>query len=336
MATFTVTPRLESRLLKGLEALGEDVARIHESVLKLSDFYLERPAAPTPWDMPYALPATLAYFMPLNFARGMAVFRELERFVPSDAIREIWDFGSGLGTTHWVLEEQDWLTPRALRHIEISRRAAAFHDDLAAMAPARWKSLGQTAARPGSGALAVFSYSFLEMPGVDVSAFDHLLILEPSTRERGRALMAKRAELLAAGYEALAPCTHAGDCPLLVHSPRDWCHQRIHFEAPEWWLEMESHLPMRNRTLTFSYLLLSRAVRDQKWRGATRVIGDTLAEKGKTRQMVCRGPEREFFTWLHKLGEPPHIPHGALVADLGVFEKKSDELRVSPAVSWAE
>ncbi len=164
----------------------------------------------------------------------------------------------------------------------------------------------------------------------DLRQFDHWLILEPSTRERGRALMEWRSKFIAEGFEALAPCTHAEACPLLVNSPRDWCHMRFHFDGPAWWREIENHLPMKNNTLTYSYLLASRTARDPRYRGAIRVIGDTLPEKGKTRQMICRGPEREFFSWLHKNGEPPSIPHGALVRDPGPFEVKGGELRIGP------
>lgn len=303
-------------------------------VKKLSDYYLIAPGSATPWDKDYALPATLAYFMPLNAVRLAEVFREAKRFLPQESISEIWDFGSGLGTTQWVLEDQDWLEPRPLYSIEISPQASRVHQQIQDLG-AKWKSEPKRSATPKPGALAVFSYSFLEMQKAlpDLKAFDHWLILEPSTRERGRALMEWRSHFIAAGVEPLAPCTHNMACPLLIHSPRDWCHMRVHFEGPVWWQEIEEHLPMKNRTLTYSYLLASKTVRDTKFRGAARVIGDTLAEKGKTRQMICRGPEREFFSWLHKNGEPPFIPHGSLVKDFGTPEIKGGELRVGP-LSW--
>jgi len=94
-------------------------------------------------------------------------------------------------------------------------------------------------------------------------------------------------------------------------------------------------LPMKNHTLTYSYLLMSRSVKDTKWRGAARVIGDTLPENGKTRQMICRGPQREFVSWLHRYGEPPHIPHGALVSGTENCETKGQELRAKPdTLKW--
>lgn len=300
------------------------------SIMRLSDYYLENPGSSTPWSEPWALPATLAYFMPLNSIRMSRAFQEVERFIPADKISEIWDFGSGLGTTHWVLEEQEWLTPKPLFSIEQSREAERHHQQLQNSGAANWKSEPKRDARPKAGALAVFSYSFLEMQKAlpKLEAFDHWLIVEPSTRECGRALMEWRSKFIAAGFEPLAPCTHSHDCPLLVHSPRDWCHHRVHFEQPEWFKEIENHLPMKNHTLTFSYLLLSKTVRDEKWRDAVRVIGDTLEEKGKTRQLVCRGPQREFFSWLHRNGPAPHIPHGTLMRIPDDVEVKSSEIRL--------
>jgi len=332
-----LSPRFEELLRAGLAhfAPHDDARALAAHIKKLSDFYLIAPGSATPWDKDYALPATLAYFMPLNGVRLASGFREAERLIPAGEISEIWDFGAGLGTTQWILEDQDWLETRPLYSLEVSPRAARAHDELQALGRGRWKSEARRTASPRRGALAVFSYSFLEMqnalPALD--AFDHWLILEPSTRERGRALMEWRQRFIVEGIEPLAPCTHSAACPLLSHSPRDWCHMRIHFEGPRWWQEIEDHLPMKNRTLTYSYLLASRTVRDDQWRGAARVIGDTLPEKGKTRQMICRGPEREFFSWLHKNGEPPLIPHGTLVKNLGNPEIKGGELRVGP-VEW--
>jgi ribosomal protein RSM22 (predicted rRNA methylase) len=333
-----LSPRFEALLRSSLAhyAPGALARELSSHIKKLSDFYLIAPGAATPWDKDYALPATLAYFMPLNGARMNSVFREAARFLPPDSISEIWDFGAGLGTTQWILEDQAWLSPRPLYSLEISPRAAKVHQELQDLnSGGRWHSEARRSASPKPGALAVFSYSFLEMqkslPAMDT--FDHWLILEPSTRECGRALMEWRQRFVTAGFEPLAPCTHSLGCPLLTHSPRDWCHQRMHFEGPDWWQEIEDFLPMKNRTLTYSYLVLSKTVRDSRWRSAARVIGDTLPEKGKTRQLICRGPEREFFSWLHKNIDPPVIPHGALVREIGTPEIKGGELRVGP-VDW--
>ncbi len=335
----TLTPRFERLLQSALETQVFSVSRPSElasAILSLSNFYMNQPGTRTPWSQKFTVPATLAYFMPLNYVRLARAFHEVQRFIHNDQISEIWDFGSGLGTTQWVLEDLEFLTPKPFFAQEVSQRAQVVHRDLANLYGGRWTAGQVPARKPATGSLAVFSYSFLEMQSQlpHLEDFDHWLILEPSTRDCGRALMQWRSTFLENGLMPLAPCTHSQPCPLLVHSNRDWCHHRTHFAAPEWWLKIEEHLPMRNRTLTYSYLLLSRTSVDQKWRGATRVIGDTLEERGKTRQMVCRGQDREFLSWLHKHGEAPNIPHGALIEDLGAPEIKGGELRVAHNVKW--
>ncbi|MFN9066725.1 MAG: hypothetical protein ACK5V3_05815, partial [Bdellovibrionales bacterium] len=58
-----------------------------------------------------------------------------------------------------------------------------------------------------------------------------------------------------------------------------------------------------------------------------RLTGDQLFEKGKTRQLICRGPEREFLAWMNRDGEAPTLARGDRVI-LEKFEQKSNELRV--------
>lgn len=327
----TLPPRFEN-LVRAFAGHGHQAAA---AVLNLSDYYAQNPGAPTPWSEPFARPAYLAYYTPLNFVRLNAAFAEACRFLP--AVSSVWDFGSGSGATQWVLEEQDHFAPVEFHCQEHSPQAVALHKELLARYEnPRWQPRFNERVNPGPGALAVFSYSFLETrtPLAILEKFDHLLIVEPSTREMGRALMSSRNDLIAKNYQPLAPCTHSLACPLLTHSQKDWCHTRVHFDAPEWWLEIENFLPMKNRTLTYSYLLMSRAVTDSKWRGHARVIGDTLFEKGKTRQLMCRGSEREFLAWLNKKGEAPVIPNGALIDSLDGAELKSGEVRPTGPVTW--
>ncbi|MGZ3723854.1 MAG: small ribosomal subunit Rsm22 family protein [Bdellovibrionales bacterium] len=340
MPVHSLTPEFEQQILKALTSLAVDLKEpraLAAQVKQLSDFYVSRAGEPTPWDQPFAVPAYLAYFQTLNFVRLRAAFQEVKRFLPMDSFAQIWDYGSGSGTTQWVLESEPSIAPRALFAIESSKRAAELHREFGEGAGGKWVPQFSKGAQPGAKAFAVFSYSFLEMQNQlpDLQAFDHLLIVEPSTREGGRDLMAWRAKLMEGGFTPLAPCTHSEPCPLLTQSSKDWCHMRIHFSAPAWFERLEEFLPMKNRTLTYSYLLMSRTVGDVKWRGSARAIGDTLEENGKTRQMICRGPNREFLSWLHRFGEPPEIPHGALVSGVDDAEEKSGELRAKPdSLAW--
>lgn len=308
-------------------------------VLTLSDFFLEHPGQHTPWNAAGTRSAYAAYYLPLNYARLRAVFAEVARTLPADAVSEVWDYGSGPGTTQWALEDSAWLPARPLHCFERAREAIALHEELLGAAETRFKPSFARGGRPRPGALATFSYSFLEMVGdlPDLEAFDHLLIVEPSTRACGRQLMEWRGRLLGRGFHVLAPCTHALACPLLVGSARDWCHMRVGFDGPAWWDDLERELPMKNRTLTYSYLLMSRTARVSR-EGVARVIGDTLREKGRARQMICRRDVREFVSWQKRDGEPPVIPHGALLSGVETCEVKGGELRAGPGsrLEWSD
>ncbi len=332
--TFSLSPQLE-KLFSG-PIVGRELSELSKDIIRLSDFYINRQGARTPWTEAHVLRAYCAYFLPLNVARLKSVFKEVRRFIKPELISEVWDFGSGIGATHWSLEEEEWLPPKELICVEIDREAIRLHQQLAQKFPARWSPEWNRQARPKPGALGVFSFSFIEMHShlPNLNEFSHLLFIEPSFRDTGRTLMEWRQRLIDAGYAALAPCTHSQTCPLLKHSSRDWCHARIHFQGSKTWSQLEALLPMKNKTLTFSYLLMSRDAKGPDWRGAIRVIGDTLYEKGKVRQMICRGTEREFFSWLKRDGEPPAIPNGALIRDPGHCEVKGNEVRPYGILRW--
>lgn len=328
---FQLPPAFEQRLVS---VLGEtSPSALANQVLKLSDHFTQKVGERTPWRETFAREAYLAYFLPLNFVRLTAALREVERFLDWNCVSEVWDIGSGTGATHFALEDATNLPAKSFFNVEVAPEAIEIHKRLIEAGPKpRFKPEYRDQIEPSPSALGIFSYAFVETrtPLELLSKFEHLLIVEPSVREVGRTLMELRAKLIAEGWSPLAPCTHAEGCPLLLHSQKDWCHMRVHYSAPQWWDEMEAHLPMKNRTLTYSYLLVSRTQKDSKWRGEVRVIGDTLPEKGKTRQLMCRGSQREFLSWLHKQGEPPYIPHGALIAGLNNVETKGAEVRPPP------
>ena len=91
--------------------------------------------------------------------------------------------------------------------------------------------------------------------------------------------------------------------------------------------KMEEQLPMKNRTLTTSYLLMRKTPAQPIH--AARVVGDQLKEKGKDRQMICRGTDREFLAWMHKTGLKQEIPRGVLIEIPEGLQKVSNELRVT-------
>lgn len=287
--------------------------RLAEDVLHLSDFYIHNPQAPTPWDQSWAQRALLTYYWPLNTIRLQKVLDELKAVNFFSEIENFVDFGAGPGTASWLLK--DLKIP--VTALEVSPVPQKWFPEL------NWSQKSNFR----KNTCVIFSYALTELNDLpeETKNCDSLLIIEPSTQADGRRLMELRKKLLSQGYSVWAPCSHQEACPQLEMSKTDWCHDRAHFQAPQWFVDIEKYLPMKNKTLTMSYL----AVKKQKpsppsW---ARLTGDSMKEKGKTRQMICRGPQREFLAWMHRDGEPPEYFRGERVV-LESFEPKSNELRV--------
>jgi hypothetical protein len=312
---------IEAELSKRGKSLRRSKA-LAQDVLRLSSYYTQNPDAESPWAETWAQSASLAYFFPLNYSRASAVAYEALRLGFLADLTNVVDFGSGMGSA--LLAFRDTITMPLLNYLalDISSEALELGQILARvreLGPIRTtlntaNPLSSHKALPASSinnnaffnaankTLVLASYALTELDAVPEWWYDAeaLAIIEPSTHEDGRRLMKLRAELVARGYHIWAPCTHMGECPLLERSEKDWCHDRIRFEPPgPWWNSLEQELPMKNRTLTFSYLLARKSIAPpESQKNLSRVTGDRLEEKGKIRQSICRGGTREFLTWF--------------------------------------
>ncbi|MBX3018708.1 MAG: hypothetical protein KF767_12515 [Bdellovibrionaceae bacterium] len=307
-----------------------DQRALASDILKMSDFYANEPEGMTPWFEPWCQRAQLAYFLPLNVLRLRRVIREGLRVGFFNGIRSSVDFGAGLGALDFAgqlenpLQNPSWRRPH---EIEISPVAQKIR---ARLAPAYETSIEGPEREMD---LFMSSYALTELIELDAAEFlersPNLLIIEPSTRDDGRRLSEFRDRLIEAGAHAWAPCTHQGRCPLILNSATDWCHDRVLIEGPEdvpWREALERYMPIKNRTLTMSYLYISLR-KPPELTGYARLTGDALVEKGKTRQLFCRGEAREFLAWMHRHGEPELHPRGELVR-IPPGEQKSNELRI--------
>lgn len=341
------------RLAASLNQIGYDFEKtsaLASAIKQLSDFYLANPEGETPWEKPWAQAAYLAYFFPLNYLRVAAVISEGKRLGFFDTLTGLIDFGSGVGTVGLAFAD---LLPghfRTAMAIERSALAVKWHKTLRESADqTKWLWASKyDASHDGSHhretsaeaerRLTAFSYSLTELNQLPLWAKTGtaLMLIEPATHQDSRRLLSWRTDLTQSGWFAWAPCTHQRACPLLTESARDWCHDRIQVSLPPWMEEVESFLPMKNPTLAFSYLLLRRDPPPQALGALARLTGDLRKEKGASRQMVCRGPEREFLSWQHRFGEPPEYPRGALVRLPEQMAKKSNELRPNPeqSIEW--
>lgn len=304
-----------------------------KEVTTLSDLYLKKHSELfNIWQSEGLLSAYLNYFFTLNWLRLKFVIQQGLNDQFFDGLTDVVEFGSGPGTFHLAAVEAS-LPIANFNFIEIAEPAKTCHHEFAEQlqlmrTPLKWSHQAPTNIAPH--ALAVFSYSLNEISDLPawVDKCEALLIAEPATQTQARALQKLRDQLIERGWHVWAPCTHQQKCPLLQHSERDWCHARLHISPPKEFVELEKHLPMKNETVTVSYLLARKDRPNPRANHKARLIGDTLFERGKVRQALCRGSQREFASWLTRNGEPELLENGARVLLPENVETRGNEIRL--------
>lgn len=313
-----------------------NLSQLAADILKLSDFFIHNPELLTPWSENFCQNAYRNYFLPLNFIRAenitqrglqIGFFKDFETTI---------DWGSGPGTASLAIAANKILNSQIKKQLLIEKSETALkvfsdlQNKLIHPTTTTELSLKNLNCNPEKS-LLIFSYSLTEMKSLPANwnQFEGIMILEPATRQDGRKLLELRSQLITEGYTLWAPCTHQFACPLLTQSKTDWCHDRFSVHAPEWFLKLEDHLPMRNRTVTSSYLLARKEKSPFDFSNKARLTGDSQTENGKTKQLVCRSSEREFLVWMHRNKKVQTLPRGELVEMPHDLLPKSNELRVT-------
>lgn len=321
-----------------LESPTEKLQFVADSVLRLSDYYIQNPDRETPWNEKYCQVAYRHYFLPLNFIRNQKVIQRGLEVGFFEGLSSFTDWGCGPATASLALVHTPELKPQIKKQIlfdhsvTVLKAFSDLHSHLNSPQSLTQLNLNSTASTDSS--CLVFSYSLTELDALPSGWDRHeaLMILEPSTTQDSRRLMQWRQTLLQHGYHIWAPCTHHESCPLLIHSQHDWCHDRALVDAPEWFMQLEQLLPMKNRTVTTSYILARKTAASSNLKEKARLTGDSMEEKGKTRQLVCRSDKREFLTWMHRTLEPQTLPRGDLIEVHTDVEEKSNELRLKKPI----
>ncbi len=192
-------------LLKKKFSVGlEDHRALAQAVLQLSDYFIANPGGVTPWQERWCQIAYLAYYMPLNTARMSAVLAEGKRFGFFAADEHLLDFGAGLGSTSWAART---LLPHAnVTEWEPDAVARDLARDLRAAGGLPEREQLATLPEAGKFPTWVFSYSLIESGGTALKLpkgaqkSERLVLMEPSTREQGRALQKLRSNLLNNGF----------------------------------------------------------------------------------------------------------------------------------------
>ena len=318
--------------------LYKDSEQIAKAVLRMSDFYIASEWQATPWHESWAQIAQLAYYLPLNFIRNLAVLEALKRneFFKHHTELNIHEYGSGLGPSQLALDYLDLYSQSFAKNYfsnEISPQAQNLSKafDLKNI---KTDFISSFEKKNCSDSLALFSYSLTEYENLPMEFWDYAahIIIEPANQSDSIRLKKIREQALQQGYYAWAPCTHQQTCPLLNKNDKvkitDWCHDKVEFEQNQFFKNIEAHLPIKNLFISFSYLVLSKKTPNYAPE-MVRIVGDLMNEKGKSRQLICRGPEREFLSWIHSKHEVQEIARGQRLFIPPDFEKKSNEIRMT-------
>lgn len=342
---------LSPNLIHLLEEIWINPRKRATDIKRMSDFYIDNPQAETPWQEEFVQAAQEAYYLPLNYLRTLRVLKQLQdrsllsedRFLKG--IRFYLEFGSGLSPSFFSLADSDLLSHfEKFEFIESSQRARQRHEFLVKKYlelsegdkkfhhKMHWSNtLSEADKVQLKKSLVIWSFSLTEIKNLPSWFFDvgAMIIIEPATKHDGRRLLQIRQELIKKNYTILAPCTHQQECPLLVDSQSDWCHDRILFKQPEAFAKIDDLLPFKNSNLTLSYLVATKHKMDlPEKKNLARVIGDLLDEKGKTRQLICWRTKREFFSQLKRQGSLLEFSRGDLIEiDMAQFNEVQNELR---------
>jgi ribosomal protein RSM22 (predicted rRNA methylase) len=236
--------------------------------------------------------------LPATYAACAAVLAEARALAPDFAPASLLDAGSGPGAASWAAAEAYALA--TVTWLDASPPFLALAARLASAGPAPLRDpqvlradLTAAAAWPRAE-LVMASYALAEIaPSMQEpvvarlwAACDGLLgLVEPGTPAGFQRLLAARETLVGAGAEILAPCPHAGPCPLV--GP-DWCHFSVRLpRSRDHRLAKAAELPFEDEK--FAYLIAARPGLAPLDRGG-RILAPPRAGKAGLSFKVC-GPE---------------------------------------------
>ena len=111
-----------------------------------------------------------------------------------------------------------------------------------------------------------------------------VLVVEPGTPRGYAAVLAARVRALAAGWRIVAPCPHAGPCPLTAG---DWCHAAVRLTRSSLHRRLKSG-DLGHEDEKFSYLaVVAPGAGDMAGEPAGRVLRHPLTRKGLVQLRLC-------------------------------------------------
>jgi hypothetical protein len=166
-----------------------------------------------------------------------------------------------------------------------------------------------------------------------------LLVIEPAMQRDSRVLQHTRGLVSSVGLSVFAPCVHSKSCPLLVRE-RDWCHDDLELDLPEWLVAVAQGAGLRYQGLTYAYLTLrkdSLNVRSMFESTAAlipaRWVSHPRVSKGKVEIFVCAGPTLQRAQQLDRVVKARTTDHGS---DAVLADSTRGQLVQLRAQDWTE
>jgi ribosomal protein RSM22 (predicted rRNA methylase) len=236
--------------------------------------------------------AYLATRLPATYAAIRASLSAIADIRDEWEPRSLLDVGSGPGSVFWAACDQ-WPSIERATMIEASHPIRRVGEELAqhATRPTAW--IAADIARglpPLEGAeLVTLSYVLGELAPAAIDVLierlwalsrDTLLVVEPGTTAGWQRILLVRDRLIALGAHIVAPCTHAGRCPLIAP---DWCHfSRRVARSRSHRLAKDADVPWEDEK--FIYLAASRTPNDVP---SARVLARPRVASGAVRLKLC-------------------------------------------------
>ncbi len=303
-----------------------------KNIVKLSNLFIEENQNKTPWEEPWAEAAYLAYYTPLNYWRWTHL---LERIHQSDIfsnIDNILDFGCGSGSASLAVSD---LIKSSInfKGYDTSILALNYYKKFLPGSETSNKDFGQKLSNSDTSiVLASYVLNELESTPNILQNSKNIIIMEPSTQVAARRLMRLKSSLEEDQFHTWGPCTHSNVCPML-EDEGNWCHQRTTPLPSSPLKSLENFLPIKNNTLTYSYLMVSKKTKPHP-ENYIAVVSDEQKEKGKTRYLTCGSKGLNWLSHLKrdKLGLDLKRGDRALL-DFEKLEQKKTELRIKDSNS---
>lgn len=302
MSAYAVPPAVLAALDQQL--MHRERGALIDAARRLSEVYRAGGGSDIAIDDATAALAYAAVRMPATYAALTWVLADLKLRAPGFAPCHVIDIGAGTGAATLAAAEQfatlataELIEPNvAMQHLAGPLLATT---DLKTQFAVQYTDSGvpRSANKTGAGTLAIAGYVLAELPIAAVAAFlapylaqvEMLVIVEPGTPQGFQRILAVRRMVLEGDLgRIVAPCTHAGSCPLVG---ADWCHFSVRLPRSRLHQAIKAvDAPFEDER--FSYLVVTRNAELRADGGLARVLAQPKSNKAGVELVLCSAAGR--------------------------------------------